>query len=133
MANDELVLLRGGTLIDGTGTAPLPTTDLLFLGDRILGVGAEAAHAAATETARGAVLREVDVSGRTVMPGLIDAHCHITFGEPSSNDELFFHRQSSTAMLLAAFNVPSLGATSRAGIWTASTLASLRALEWPLA
>ncbi len=113
MANDELVLLRGGTLIDGTGTAPLPTTDLLFLGDRILGVGAEAAHAAATETARGAVLREVDVSGRTVMPGLIDAHCHITFGEPSSNDELFFHRQSSTAMLLAAFNVPKL---LRAGV-----------------
>jgi imidazolonepropionase-like amidohydrolase len=47
------------------------------------------------------------------MPGLIDAHCHITFGEPSSNDELFFHRHSSTAMLLAAFNVPKL---LRAGV-----------------
>ena len=47
------------------------------------------------------------------MPGLIDAHCHITFGEPASNDELFFHRPQSTAMLLAAFNVPKL---LRAGV-----------------
>ena len=47
------------------------------------------------------------------MPGLIDAHCHITFGEPASNDELFFHRPPSTAMLLAAFNVPKL---LRAGV-----------------
>ena len=49
----------------------------------------------------------------TVMPGLIDAHCHITFGEPASNDELFFHRPQSTAMLVAAFNVPKL---LRAGV-----------------
>ncbi|MEX0767566.1 MAG: amidohydrolase family protein [Microthrixaceae bacterium] len=113
MASDDLVLLSGGTLIEGTGTSPLPNTDLLLFGDCILGVGQEAAVAAATETARGAVLRTIDVSGRTVMPGLIDAHCHITFGEPSSNDELFFHRQPSTAMLLAAFNVPKL---LRAGV-----------------
>jgi imidazolonepropionase-like amidohydrolase len=53
------------------------------------------------------------VSGHTVLPGLIDAHCHITFGEPASNDELFFHRHRSTAMLLAAFNVPKL---LRAGV-----------------
>ena len=42
------------------------------------------------------------------MPGLIDAHCHITFGEPASNDELFFHRDQSTAALVAAFNVQKL-------------------------
>jgi imidazolonepropionase-like amidohydrolase len=47
------------------------------------------------------------------MPGLIDAHCHVTFGEPASNDELFFHRPLSLAMLLAAFNV---GKLLRAGV-----------------
>ena len=55
----------------------------------------------------------IDVTGCTVMPGLIDAHCHITFGEPASNDELFFHRDQSRAMLLAAHNVPKL---LRAGV-----------------
>jgi imidazolonepropionase-like amidohydrolase len=47
------------------------------------------------------------------MPGLIDAHCHITFGEPASNDELFFHRDPSTAALVAAFDVQKL---LRAGV-----------------
>ena len=42
------------------------------------------------------------------MPGLIDAHCHITFDEPSSNDELFFHRREGLAALVAAFNVKKL-------------------------
>ena len=113
MASSDLVLLQGGTLIDGTGAVPKPNTDLLFSGDCILGVGAEATQGAQTATAQGSALRTLDVTGRTVMPGLIDAHCHITFGEPSSNDELFFHRQPSTAMLLAAFNVPKL---LRAGV-----------------
>ena len=35
----------------------------------------------------------IDAEGKTLMPGLIDAHCHITFDEPNSNDELFFHRR----------------------------------------
>ena len=42
------------------------------------------------------------------MPGLIDAHCHITFGEPASNDELFFHRDRSTSALVAGFDVQKL-------------------------
>ncbi len=102
------VLLRGGTVVDGTGSAPQPNTDVLLDGDAIVAVG--------TNIAPGVTDREVttiDVTGCTVMPGLIDAHCHITFGEPRSNDELFFHRSSATAMALAAFNVQKL---LRAGV-----------------
>ena len=102
-------LLAGGTVIDGTGAAPRAGTDVLVEVDRIVAVGEEATRLAAEDP--GTVT--VDVAGLTVMPGLIDAHCHITFGEPSSNDELFFHRPRSTAMLLAAFNVPKL---LRAGV-----------------
>jgi imidazolonepropionase-like amidohydrolase len=48
------------------------------------------------------------------MPGLIDAHCHITFDEPSSNDELFFHRdREGLAAIIAAANVRKL---LRAGV-----------------
>ena len=105
LATSDRVLLRGGTVIDGTGGPPQPQTDVLLDGDCIVAVGADAVAGPETAT--------VDVSGLTVMPGLIDAHCHITFGEPSSNDELFFHREQSTAMLVAAFNVPKL---LRAGV-----------------
>ncbi|MEZ5182286.1 MAG: amidohydrolase family protein [Acidimicrobiales bacterium] len=80
------------------------------MGDRIEAVGSSAA--AQAEAVSGEVQR-IDATGRTVMPGLIDAHCHITFGEPAGNDELFFHREQSTAAMLAAFNVPKL---LRAGV-----------------
>ena len=97
-------LLRGGTVIDGTG-APPRAADVLLEVDRIVAVGPDAG-ADATTTVH-------DVTGCTVMPGLIDAHCHITFGEPSSNDELFFHRSPATAALVAAFDV---GKLLRAGV-----------------
>ena len=103
------ILLVGGTVVDGTGAPARPGTDVLVEVDRIVAVGPGAASAA---DGRPEVAR-LDVTGHTVMPGLIDAHCHITFGEPASNDELFFHRPASTAMLVAAFNVPKL---LRAGV-----------------
>ncbi len=104
----DRTFLRGGTVIDGTGNPPQPGTDVLFEPDRIIAIGP-----AATQAVDSAVDRVIDVTGMTVMPGLIDAHCHITFGEPASNDELFFHRDRSRAMLLAAYNVPKL---LRAGV-----------------
>lgn len=96
------VLLAGGTVIDGTGAEPRPDTPVLLEPDRIVAVGADAIASAPKE------VTTVDTSDQTVMPGLIDAHCHVTFGEPASNDELFFHRPQSTAMLVAAFNVQKL-------------------------
>lgn len=101
------MLLTGGTVVDGTGAAPAPGVDVLLEPDRILAVGPDAAVLADPGA------RSIDVRGTTVMPGLIDAHCHITFGEPASNDELFYHRPQSVAMLLAAFNVQKL---LRAGV-----------------
>jgi len=108
MAPARPVLLHGATVIDGTGTPPRPDTDVLLDGDRIVSVGPST-----DQPDVGADVDVLDVRGHTVMPGLIDAHCHITFGEPASNDELFFHRPQSTAMLVAAFNVPKL---LRAGV-----------------
>jgi imidazolonepropionase-like amidohydrolase len=105
MSDPAGLLITGGTVIDGLAGPPQPGTDVLVVGDRIEVVGAEAA--ARAEVVRGEVQR-VDAAGHTVMPGLIDAHCHITFGEPASNDELFFHREQSTAAMVAAFNVQKL-------------------------
>ncbi len=73
-----------------------------------------AAGAAALDWARDRNdLTRIDASGMTVMPGLIDAHCHISFDEPSSNDELFFHRREGLAAIIAVENARKL---LRAGV-----------------
>jgi imidazolonepropionase-like amidohydrolase len=99
------LLIEGGSVLVGDGTARLGATDVFVRGDEILAVGDGARSAA---DAAGPDVERLDATGRTVMPGLIDAHCHITFGEPASNDELFFHRDRSTAALVAAFDVQKL-------------------------
>ena len=95
------VLISGGNVIDGTGSQPQPKTDVLIEGDRIVGVGKNLV----IEKSKESQLQRIDATGLTVMPGLIDAHTHITLGEPRTNDELFLHRDPATAAILAAYNV----------------------------
>ena len=95
------VLISGGNVIDGTGSQPQPNTDILIEADRIVAVGKNLVVEKSSERE----VRRVDATGLTVMPGLIDAHTHITLGEPRTNDELFLHRDPATAAILAAYNV----------------------------
>ncbi|OLC88328.1 MAG: Xaa-Pro dipeptidase [Gemmatimonadetes bacterium] len=63
--------IRAGTLIDGTGGAPVKNAVILVQGDRITAVGTNVPVPA------GATV--VDLSGATVLPGFIDAHVHLAF------------------------------------------------------
>jgi imidazolonepropionase-like amidohydrolase len=45
-----------------------------------------------------------DVGGATVMPGLIDAHMHISFGEPQTEEELYIYTPSAYRAIRAAVN-----------------------------
>lgn len=94
--------LSNGSLIDGTGSAPIPGTDVVINGDNISAVGPHGTVAVP------AGARTIDASGMTIMPGLIDAHCHVTFDDAQSNDELFFHRPPTTAAMITLFNLPKL-------------------------
>jgi imidazolonepropionase-like amidohydrolase len=94
--------ISNGALIDGTGAAPVPGTDVLIDGDNIVAVGAHGI----LDVPAGA--RTISADGLTIMPGLIDAHCHITFDDVQSNDELFFHRPPTTAAMVTLFNLPKL-------------------------
>jgi len=61
----------GATLIDGTGAAPILDAVLVVSRGRIDAVG----PAGAVEVPAGA--ERVDLTGRTVMPGLVNAHGHV--------------------------------------------------------
>jgi len=61
--------IRAGTLIDGSGAAPVKNAVILIQGDRITAVGAGVA------IPRGATV--IDLSAETVLPGFIDAHVHL--------------------------------------------------------
>ena len=70
------IVLNHATLIDGTGAAARVDTTIVIEGQRIAAVYAAGSRPDPT----GAQVR--DVSGRYVIPGLIDAHVHITDVEP---------------------------------------------------
>ncbi len=65
------VALVGATLIDGSGGPALPDAAIVIRGGRIEWVGERSAFQLPKKT------REVDVSGRWIIPGLIDAHAHL--------------------------------------------------------
>jgi len=59
------IVIRGGTIIDGTGRAPF-AGDLAIEGERIVGAGGR----------QGPARREIDATGLLVTPGWVDAHTH---------------------------------------------------------
>jgi imidazolonepropionase-like amidohydrolase len=65
------VALVGATLIDGSGGPPLADGVIVVRRGRIESVGARAGWTLPPRTT------ELDVTGRWIMPGLIDAHAHV--------------------------------------------------------
>lgn len=61
------LVLRGGTVVDGTGAAPA-VADVVVVGDRVLAVGPDLAVPAGA--------RVLDVAGLVVAPGFVDLHTH---------------------------------------------------------
>jgi imidazolonepropionase-like amidohydrolase len=111
------VLIFNGRVIDGTGAEPRAGS-VLIEGERIVAVGDTADKRAADHTD----LRRIDACGGTVMPGLIDGHCHVSFDEPSSNDELFFHRRHGLAAIVAARNARVILQSGVTGIMDADSI-----------
>jgi imidazolonepropionase-like amidohydrolase len=64
-------VLTGATLIDGTGAAPVPDAAVVIDGDRITAAGPRAALSWPADA------EVIDARGRTLIPGLIDAHDHL--------------------------------------------------------
>lgn len=69
-AEEGDMALIGATLIDGSGAPPLADAAIVIRGDRIVAVGPR------DEVTIPRDARVVDVAGRWITPGLIDAHVH---------------------------------------------------------
>src|SRR5258708_23163667 len=65
-AQDLDLIIRGGSLIDGSGS-PATKADIGIAGDRIVFIGSSAGRKAK---------REIDATGLIVTPGFIDPHTH---------------------------------------------------------
>jgi len=67
----EKVALVGGRVIDGTGRPPIENGVVLIVGAKIQAVGIKDAVKIPPDA------RKVDVSGKTLMPTLVDLHTHL--------------------------------------------------------
>lgn len=75
------ILFKGFRLIDGNGSEPVENAYMLIVDSKIEKIGRNDE----SENTEGAV--EIDLKGKTVMPGLINSHVHITMepiGDPTS-------------------------------------------------
>jgi imidazolonepropionase-like amidohydrolase len=82
-SNAQEFVVTGCTLIDGTGSDPISNAALHVHDGSIAWVGV---LSALPESARAA--KEIDASGKTVIPGIIDAHIHVCWNGRESILEL---------------------------------------------
>lgn len=100
------LLIRGGTLIDGTG-APARHADLAIAGDSIASIG---------ELSRATAIDTIDATGLTVTPGFINTLSHATqslFFDPRSQSDI---RQGVTLEIFGESSMGPLNPAMRAAM-----------------
>lgn len=68
MTEVEIKVIKGGRLIDGTGSEPIEKAMVIIEGSKIKAVGKN------IKIPKRAII--IDATGKTIMPGLIDSHMH---------------------------------------------------------
>jgi imidazolonepropionase-like amidohydrolase len=74
--NERTLVLRNVTIIDGTGTPPLPNRTIVIKAGRILEVAGSPDRAPAP----GPDTEHLDLTGHYAIPGLVDTHVHLSIG-----------------------------------------------------
>jgi len=77
---NKTLVIQNGTLIDGSGAPPGPNQAIIIEANRIKSIG----PLPGDKVGKGAPeqVQVIDASGQWIMPGLIDGHCHLSFGFP---------------------------------------------------
>lgn len=76
----KTIVLVNGTLIDGSGHAATPNEALVIEGNRIRSSGRLPEDVGLEDQDH---VQVIDATGQWIMPGLIDGHCHLSFGFPA--------------------------------------------------
>ena len=79
--NGKTLVIRHGTLIDGTGAPPSPNDAVVIRGNRFASVGPLPSDVNPQDPEK---VEIIDAAGQWIMPGLIDGHCHLSFGFPAA-------------------------------------------------
>src|SRR3569833_1065163 len=114
MAKATWTLFHGGQVLDPE-TGEASRADLLDRDDRIHTVGADLDTDVLIP--RGEDLTRIAATGKTLMPGLIATHCHMTYGESRAQEEQDLYTRAESRTLIAAAN---LGKVLRSGVTSIS-------------
>ena len=97
----DRLIIRGATVIDGTGAPPIGPMDIVIEGNRIVDiVGVGVPHRPISEERRpgltvegnpDATVYEIDASGMYVLPGFVDLHLH-TGGVPKAPEAEYTYK-----------------------------------------
>jgi imidazolonepropionase-like amidohydrolase len=100
----ETTVLKNLTLIDGVGAAAQPDSAIVMTNGKIAWVGPAASLKAPKDA------KVEDLGGKTVMPGIIDAHVHIGLMHDVTQDEKYFTPENVNADLqqYAAYGVTTV-------------------------
>jgi imidazolonepropionase-like amidohydrolase len=90
-----------GQVIDGTLNPPIKDGAVVFKGERIAWVGE---RARLSDEYKQGDYEVVDLPGRSILPGLIDGHTHISFGEARSEEELALYTPVEYRAIKAIWN-----------------------------
>ena len=75
----KTIVISNGTLIDGTGNSPTRNEAIVIQGNRIKSTGRLPGDIRLQD---GDNVEVIDAAGQWIMPGLIDAHTHLSYGNP---------------------------------------------------
>lgn len=109
--NSKIVVLKNVTIIDGTGAAPKENQSITIIGDHI---GSIAPTASASIPADATVL---DLTGYTVLPGLVGMHDHIFYPEGGS-PPIYSNMAISFPRLYLALGVTTIRTTGSVAPYT---------------
>ena len=108
----EVKVIKGGTLIDGTGRSPVQNSLVVIEGSKITFAGRNGEM----KFPKGETVKTIDAKGMTVMPGLIDGHLHMKGGGESKDYYMIPLRSNTIDRALRA--VPKLKRTLEMGFTT---------------
>jgi imidazolonepropionase-like amidohydrolase len=109
-SSSSTIVFTGARLIDGTGRPPIESAALVVTDGRVAAVGASDA----LEVPSGA--RRIDVTGKTITPGLINAHAHLNNGDPALSPQEQITSQLGLYARFGVTTVYSLGDDGKVSI-----------------